>query len=60
MTITLSIVVFLLVLFSFVCGRLWGYSDGYSASLRDAKQALQQTTRGEALNRRKLSSQSDV
>ena len=57
MTATLSIVVFLLVLFSFVCGRLWGYSDGYSASLRDAKQALQQATRDEALNRRKLSSQ---
>lgn len=53
MGITLSILVFLLVLFSFICGRLWGYSDGYSASLRDAKQA----TRDEALNRRKLSSQ---
>lgn len=53
MTITLSIVVFLLVLFAFVCGRLWGYSEGYSASIRDMKQA----TRDEALNRRKLSSQ---
>ena len=52
MTVALSIVVFLLVLFSFVCGRLWGYSDGYSASLRDMKQA----TRDEALNRRNLSS----
>lgn len=57
MGVTLSILVFLLVLFSFVCGRLWGYSDGYSASLRDMKQALQQATRDEALNRRKLSSQ---
>lgn len=53
MTITLSIVVFLLVLFSFVCGRLCGYSDGYSASILDMKQV----TRDEALNRRKLSSQ---
>lgn len=50
---TLSIVVFLLVLFSFICGKLWGYSEGYSASVRDMKQA----TRDEALNRRKLSSQ---
>jgi hypothetical protein len=32
---TLSILVFLLVLFSFVCGKLWGYSEGYSASIRD-------------------------
>ncbi len=53
MTITLSILVFLLVVFSFVCGRLHGYSDGYAASIRDMKQA----TRDEALNRRKLSSQ---
>ena len=53
MTIALSIVVFLLVLFSFICGRLWGYSEGYSASTRDMKQA----TRDEALNRRNLSSQ---
>ena len=50
---TLSILVFLLVLFSFVCGKLWGYSEGYSASLRHMKQA----TRNEALSRRKLSSQ---
>ena len=57
MTATLSIVVFLLVLFAFVCGRLWGYSDGYSASVRDAKQALQQATRDGALNRRNLSNQ---
>ena len=57
MTVALSILVFLLVVFSFICGRLWGYSDGYAASLRDAKQALQQATRDEALNRRKLSSQ---
>lgn len=53
MGITLSILVFLLVLFSFICGRLWGYSDGYSASIRDMKQA----TRDEALNGRNLSSQ---
>lgn len=57
MTITLSIVVFLLVLFAFVCGKLWGYSEGYAASVQDAKQALKQVTRDEALNRRKLSSQ---
>jgi len=56
MGVALSIVIFLLVLFAFICGRLHGYSDGYSASLRDMKQA----TRGGALNRRKLSSQSDV
>ena len=57
MTITLSILVFLLVLFSFVCGRLHGYSDGYAASMKDANDALQKATRDEALNRRKLSSQ---
>jgi hypothetical protein len=56
MTVALSILVFLLVLFSFVCGRLWGYSDGYSASMRDMKKA----TRDGALNMRKLSFQSDV
>lgn len=50
---TLSIVVFLLVLFSFICGSIWGYSKGYSVNIRDAKQA----TRDEALNRCKLSSQ---
>lgn len=50
---TLSITVFLLVMFAFVCGKLWGYSEGYAASVRDMKQA----TRNEALNRRKLSSQ---
>lgn len=49
----LSILVFLLGVFAFICGSIWGYSEGYSASIQDMKQA----TRDEALNRRKLSSQ---
>lgn len=54
MDITLSIVVFLLVVFSFVCGRLHGYSDGYSASMKDANDTLQKAARDEILSRRKL------
>ena len=47
----LSIVIFLLVMFAFICGRLHGYADGYSASVKDAKQAHV------SVNRNKLSSQ---